>query len=224
MRRALLIVLFALGAGPARAGSDAVVTPAPAVAWVAQYTVHDAAGDRTLVLVRGDDRVEYRLAGEPIRVWRQGADGLVHHEVFVDAGRVVTYAPGDLRALGRHPQWSQLSHLVDPTLRAKLASRGTVHVQAAHGADAQRYRGDVGGIPVAMEWLDAADLPATYRSGEGKAAYRLELRALEQRPVAQAFTAFDGLREIDYADIGDMELDPFARQYIREGAGVAAGH
>jgi hypothetical protein len=219
MRRAVFLLLCVLGAGPASAGSDA----ADASAWVAEYRVHDGEGDRTLVLVRSDARVEYRLPGEPVRVWEHGADGLVHSEVFVADGRIVSYAPGDLRALGRNLQWPQLSHLVDPALRAQLQPLGTTRVSAAQGAMAQRYRGDVQGVPVQLHWLEAAGLPARYRSGKGRAAYMLELRALEQLPASQAFTATEGLREIDYADIGDMALDPFARHYTREDASTA-GH
>ena len=216
--RGLLIALCMLGAGPVWAGTPAADS---AQAWIAEYRVHDGQGDRTLVLVRAEDRVEYRLSGEPIRVWEKVADGLAHSEVFPADGRIVGYSPGDLRALGRHPAWDQLSHLVDPALRDRLEARGMATSRVTHGQAVRRYRGQVQGIPVEMEWLEAADLPAEYRSGKGKAAYVLELRGLEQVPVAQAFTATDGLREIDYADIGDMELDPFARRYIRQGAGVA---
>ena len=217
MRRAFFLLLCVCGTGPAWAGSNA----AEALAWVAEYRVHDDQGDRMLVLVRNDDRVEYRLAGEPVRIWENGADGLVHCEVFIADGRIVSYTPGDLRALGRNPEWLQLSHLVDPSLRAQLQGQGTRKVSVAHDAPAHRYRGDVRGVQVQLDWLDAADLPAHYRSGKGRAAYVLELRSLERRPESLAFIATDGLREIDYADIGDMELDPFARRYIREGAGVA---
>ncbi|GAB3354012.1 hypothetical protein [Lysobacter tyrosinilyticus] len=220
MHRAILLLLCLLGTGPAWAGSGEPAAPA----WVAEYRVHDGQGDRTLVLVRTDKRVEYRFAGEPVRVWESGADGLVHREVFVADDRVVSYSPGDLRALGRNPKWSQLSHLVDPALRTQLREQGATNVSAAHDARAHRYGGDLRGVPVRLDWLEAADLPARYRSGKGRAAYVLELRSLEQRPVGDAFTATDGMREIDYADIGDMELDPFARRYIREGAGVAAEH
>lgn len=221
-RRTLLLLLLCLcGAGPAWAGSVAATAPKEAVAWVAEYRVHDGQGDRTLVLVRNEDRVEYRLEGEPVRVWALAADGLSHREVFAADGRIVSYTPGDLRALGRDPDWASLSHLVDPALIGQLAERGAVRVRAARDAAAYRYRGQVRGVPTRLDWLDGPQLPAAYRSGRGKDAYALELRGLRQLPEAQAFTATAGLREIDYADIGDMELDPFARRYIRQGAGVA---
>jgi hypothetical protein len=221
MRRVLPLLLCLCGAGPTWAGSAPATTPPEALAWVAEYRVHDGQGDRALVLVRNQDRVEYRLEGEPVRVWVQDAEGLSHQEVFLADARVVSYAPGDLRALGRHPEWASLNHLVDPALVGQLAGQGAVQVRAVRDAAARRYRGQVHGVQTVLDWLDAAQLPAAYRSGRGKEAYVLELRALRQLPVAQAFTATADLREIDYADIGDMELDPFARRYIRQGAGVA---
>jgi len=220
MCRALFLLLCVCGSGPVWAGSGT----AEALAWVAEYRVHDGLGDRTLVLVRSDERVEYRLAGEPVRIWEKGGDGVFHREVFIAEGRIVSYAPGDLRALGRSAEWAQLNHLVDPALREQLLEQRTTKVTAAHDARAQRYRGDAHGVPVQLDWLEDADLPSRFRSGKGRTAYVLELRSLERRPAEQAFTATDGLREIDYADIGDMELDPFARRYIRQGAGVAAEH
>lgn len=218
MRRALFLLLWMLGAGPAWAGSGATDT----LAWVAEYRVHDSRGDRTLVLVRTDARVEYRWAGEPVRIWENGADGLVHREVFVADACVVSYSPGDLRALGRNPGWLQLNHLLDPALRMQLQKRGMAKVGAARDMRAQRYRGEVQDVPVQLDWLEAAELPVRYRSGKGQAAYVLELRALEQRPASLAFTATDGLREIDYADIGDMERDPFVRRHLDGSTGMAA--
>lgn len=37
------------------------------------------------------------------------------------------------------------------------------------------------------------------------------------RAADQAFTSTTDYRERDFADIGDMELDPFARRYILQG-------
>ena len=226
MRLASVLAACVLGAGLSTGPAASELphrnaAPQASDAWVAEYRVHDGQGDRTLVLVRSGDRVEYRMAGEPVRVWAKIADGLVHREVFVQEGQVVTYTPGDLRALGRDPNWLALNHVVDPALREQLQAQGAMHARAAGGADAHRFRGTVRGVPVELIWLDEADMPAAYRSGQGKAAYTLELHALARDPAAQAFTALDGMREIDYADIGDMELDPFARRYIREGSAIA---
>ncbi|MET1161613.1 MAG: hypothetical protein ABWY48_03660, partial [Pseudoxanthomonas sp.] len=53
-------MVLALVAGPACAGD----------AWVAEYAVHDQKGERTLVLARDEDQVEYRLGNEAPRIWR----------------------------------------------------------------------------------------------------------------------------------------------------------
>ena len=118
--RALQLSVCLLGAGQVWAGPAASADNNGAddtTAWVAEYRVHDGQGDRTLVLVRSEDRVEYRIGGEPVRVWKRGADGLIHQEVFVGEGRIVSYTPGDLRALGRNPGWLMLNHVVDPSVR-----------------------------------------------------------------------------------------------------------
>jgi hypothetical protein len=43
------------------------------------------------------------------------------------------------------------------------------------------------------------------------------MRALEQAEQVVRAGRVDRYRELDAADIGDMELDPFARRYILEG-------
>ena len=214
----LACVLSCIGPARADAGFAAPVAGAAAdeQAWVAEYTLRDAHGERPLVLVCDADEVEYRVPGEPIRVWLRGNDGLAHREVFPADARVVEYAPGDLRALGHTPDWARLRGLVDPGLRARLHAAGNARMA---GIEAQRYRGGEGGGKVELDWLQDAGLPAFYRGGHGDARVELRLRSLQRRPVAQAFTATDGFRALDYTDIGDMELDPFARRFILMGAG-----
>lgn len=208
----LMLLLSLLLAGPSWAGD------ATNQAWRAEYTLDDVRGARTLLLIRSDDRVEYRIAGEPTRVWQRSADGLEHQEIFVDAARVVTYSPGDLRALGRHPRWSLLSSLIEPQVRSRLQSVGSTR---GPGGVAQRYQGVLEGERVVLDWLDAPSLPAHYLRGSGPDRVELILQTLAQVPVERAFTATGDFRELDYADIGDMELDPFARRYILQGAGAA---
>ena len=222
MRSALSMLLACVLSciGPARAGAgDAgsmAATAQDGQAWLAEYTLRDAHGERTLVLACDADIVEYRLPGEPIRVWLRGSDGLAHREVFPADARVVEYAPGDLRAIGHAPDWARLRGLVDPGLRERLRTAGVARVD---GSEAQRYRGEEGDAKVELDWLQAAGLPARFHSGRGDARIELRLRSLQRLPAAQAFTATGDFRVLDYADIGDMERDPFARRHIHMGAG-----
>ncbi|QQP94112.1 hypothetical protein [Lysobacter enzymogenes] len=231
-RVAALALAFVL-AGPAWAGEAASANAAPsavetvaapvaapdAEALLAQYVLRDARGERSLVLVRSADRIEYRQQGEPVELWRQTPDGISRLELFAAEQRSVAWAPGDLRTAGRMPQWEQLASPINAQLRDKLKRDGNAK---ALGLSAQRYRGESAeGRPIALEWLADAGLPAYYRTGPAKPKagdagfYELRLVKLERVDAASAFTATAGYREIDYTDLGDMELDPFAVAYLK---------
>jgi hypothetical protein len=210
-------LLLALIAGQGGAGDGRSEEPSsPAVgneaAWVGDFRIRDARGERELRLVRDGTRIEYRIAGEPIRVWRQTPDGVELRELYAADRRMVVYAPGDLRTLDKMPDWAQLSGLVDPALRARLKSMGE---SVAFARPFARYRGaDAQGKHVELDWLPAADLPARYCTGKpdsrkcsGGDAIRLQ--GLTQVPAQRAFTPLDGLLEVDHADLGDMEMDAF---------------
>ena len=181
-------------------------------AWVADYRIRDARGERGLVMVRDDTRIEYRVANEPIRVWRQTADGVELRELYPAERRMVVYAPGDLRTLGKVPDWTQLSGLVDPALRAQLNAAGSAAVFAQ---PLTRYRGADGqSTPIVLDWLADPGLPARYCigkhcGGRGRSDDAIRLQGLTRAPAEGAFTSLEGLLEIDHADLGDMELDTF---------------
>jgi len=187
-------------------------------AWVGDYRIRDAGGERALVLVRDDSRIEYRVPGEPVRTWRRTPDGIELRELHPDAHRMIVYAPGDLRAMGRTPDWARLAGLVDPDLRARLTAKSE---GSALGQPMTRYRGtDAQGLPVQLDWLDGTGLPVRLSIDTPRKAQRndksrdddgIRLLALRQTPAELAFTPIDGLLEIDHADLGDMELDPFVR-------------
>ena len=210
-------LLLALIAGQGGAGDGHSEEPSSQAvgneaAWVGDFRIRDARGERELRLVRDGTRIEYRIAGEPIRVWRQTPDGVELRELYPADRRMVVYAPGDLRTLDKVPDWAQLSGLVDPALRARLKAMGD---SVAFARPFARYRGaDAQGKHVELDWLPAADLPARYCTGKpdsrkcsGGDAIRLQ--GLTQVPAQRAFTPLDGLLEVDHADLGDMEMDAF---------------
>ena len=192
---------LALLAGPGWAGEAGREE-----AWVGDYRIRDAQGERALVLVRDESRVEYRVAGESTRIWRQTPDGLEMIELYPAERRMVVYTPGDLRTLGVQPDWALLTGLVDPALRARLSVSGDA---TAFAQPLSRYRGnDAKGVRVELDWLAEAGLPARYCVGESCAgkhrdADAIRLQQLTRLPAEDAFTSLDGLLEIDHADLGD---------------------
>lgn len=213
----LLLVLIAgqgwAGDGGRNGRGSSSTADGNETAWVGDYRIRDANGDRELKLVRDGSRIEYRIVGEPIRVWRQTPDGVELRELYPADRRMVVYAPGDLRTLDKVPDWALLSGLVDPVLFAGLVVTGNASVFAQ---PLTRYRGtDSQGKPIQLDWLAGPGLPARYCLGEhcddkrrndGEA---IRLQALTQKPASDAFTSLAGLREIDHADLGDMEMDTF---------------
>jgi hypothetical protein len=211
------LLLLALIAGQGWAGdggSDDLGSKQVAgeTAWVAAYRIRDAQGERGLLMVRDDTRIEYRVTNEPVRVWRKTADGVELRELYPAERRMVVYAPGDLRTLDKVPDWAQLSGLVDPPLRAQLNAAGDA---AAFDQPLTRYRGvDRQGTSVVLDWLAGPGLPARYClgkhcGGRHRSDDAIRLQGLTRLPAGQAFTSLDGLLEIDHADLGDMELDAF---------------
>ena len=195
----LVVVAGPLWVGDAWAGD----------AWMGEYRIRDAQGERELILVRDDTRIEYRVPGQPVRVWRRTADGIELRELYVGDKRMVVYEPGDLRALAYAPDWTQLSGLVDPALRARLTEKGKA---SALGRPIVRYRGaDAQGARIELDWLPEADMPMRLAMGKSRAGDAIRLQRLERIPAERAFSAIDGLLELDHADLGDMELDPFVR-------------
>jgi hypothetical protein len=184
--------LAMLLAGPAMAGE----------AWVGTYRHRHGLADCELVVVRADRRVEYRGCGLPTRIWRQLDDGVELLELHPDQGYAVRYAPGDLRALDREPDWSHVSGLAPPALRTALGP-GKAMRTLSH--DAIRYRGrGSDGRAVELDWLPEAALPALYRVGDRKRdGESFELQRLQREDDKQAFATTSGLREIDGADLGD---------------------
>lgn len=217
MARSWLLLFLALIAGQGWAGDGGSDEPGPDAvadkkAWVADYRIRNAHGERGLLMVRDDTRIEYRVANEPVRVWRRTADGIELRELYPAERRMVVYAPGDLRTLDKVPDWAQLSALVDPALRAQLKAIGEA---AAFAQPLTRYRGvDSQGVPVALDWLAGAGMPARYCTGKhcgsrSRSDDAIRLQGLTQASAEAAFTSLDGLLEIDHADLGDMELDAF---------------
>ena len=203
--RFLAVLFIASFAGPGWAGEriDAprvAHSPEPQ-AWVGTYRVTDARGVRSMTVVRDSTRVEYRIDHLPVRLWRQVTDGIELQELFPERGERVTYAPGDLRARDREPQWAQISGLVDPSLRERLSAGRD---GKAFGEPLQRYRGtDDQHHAIELDWLATSAMPARYRINAGDASETIELRSVRRIAADEAFTPTAALRETDGADLGD---------------------
>ncbi len=201
-RLPLLIAL--LIAGPGWAGERA-----QDAAWIGKYRIHDAKGDRNLVLVRSDSRVEYRVDGQPVRVWCRTPDGIELREVDIADKRIVTFAPGELRTLNMESDWVRLSELMPVSMLPRLEKTGH---GTLYGQSLERFGGsDSKGQRIELDWLPDVMLPARYHLGPASAPEAITLLQLARTTARVAYTSLDGFSETDHADIGDEVTAPDAR-------------
>lgn len=154
--------------------------------------------------------------GTSAEIWKRGDSGEIsYHHVFFRDKKVVDYTAGDLRALGRYPDWQALASLIKPALLSRLKNTGTVR---ALDRQAERYQGQLDGVDYEILWLRQAQLPALVRQIQGDTEISLHL--LELNPLTEAaWLPFDirSFERLDYADLGDKEADPFVKKLLRHG-------
>jgi hypothetical protein len=167
---------------------------------------------------RDADLVETRsLNTDEGEIWRRSVKGLIFYErVYHRDRKVVESNPDDLRALHREPDWTKAALLLDPEL---LATRLTFQGRERLGERvALRYVGAADGVDYEVWWLERENLPGLIRQRFPEREVAVRLR--EAYPLGQAPWPHDVSREyasIDYADLGDMESDPFVKRILHGG-------
>lgn len=205
-------MLLALVVALATAGAPGMQTEAVAdSAWQATYRMHDRRGERQLVVICDADTIELRAAGEPVRVWQRLGDGVEHRVLIPKQHLEVAFAPGDVRALGRDPQWQDVRGIVPSRLVADVGSAAA----AVAGHLTRRHAGVEGASRYDITWIGDAGLPARYlRSDSSGETSRMDLVELRSVAGSTAFTSTDDLRRVDAPDLGDEQMDPALRAYV----------
>jgi hypothetical protein len=168
-----------------------------------------------LVLIRTEDRVEQRFLKRAVReVWRRDSRGeLEHIKAFPVEGKSVHYTAGDLRTIALEPSWSELASLLsEPALTALTKRAGTRKIE---GHDAELLTGELRGRRARVLWLPGVALPARIVLEGAAQRTTLELIELTACTVERCAELDDSaLRSIEFADLGDMEYDPFVRNFL----------
>ena len=195
-------------------GLTALLFAIPALAsspLVASFRILRGDTEQELVVIRDEQRIEYRFAHGERQLWLRGRDGITLIRMFEQDRRAVEYAPGDLAALHAVPDWESLGELLAPRRRATLTADGQAQWLDHPGA----LLTDEGSVERAL-WSTELSLPLWWQ----QAGQRIELSALSS-PSDDPFSAINRFPIIDYADMGDLEKDPFARAFIHFGDGHA---
>ncbi|HHM05062.1 MAG TPA: hypothetical protein ENJ19_04885 [Gammaproteobacteria bacterium] len=163
-------------------------------------------------LLRSVRQVEVWNEGEAQRQrWQRRANGVIDYShLFLQPRKSVDYTAGDLRSLGRYPDWMQLRGVIDSAVLRQLTPSGNVEVL---GRQAERYLGQVNGVDMEIWWLSDLELPALVRRVHGDREVSIHLLDLQTGGAAsQSFVDTGSYDHLDYADLGDMEADPFVQK------------
>ncbi len=182
------------------------------------YQTPDNPGERLIFWrYRGNIAWERPAAGI-VELWQPMPNGrLALTRLFLQQQRGIAYEPVDLDMLGKKPDWQTISALATPESLglSRDTGRKVTSVAGDHCWTEQGY-------------ADSAEATRLYWSPELALATRLEIKArhihwqaqqvdTRQASVQSRFEQWRSYDLVDYADIGDMEADPFVSQLINMG-------
>lgn len=171
-----------------------------------------------LTLVRQHGRIEHRFVERGYsELWLCDARGeLEHVRSFPRDGKSVHYTSGDLRTISLAPDWSALSSLLGNGELASLTPSGSE--RSLDRRRARVLRGSLRAQPARLAWLDDVALPAKLSLGQGKSKVVISLLSVAECTPSLCTPARDELRSLEFADLGDMEYDPFVRRFLAQDA------
>jgi hypothetical protein len=150
-----------------------------------------------------------------VEVWQKDAGGEASWQrIFHDDRKRISYAPGDLRALGRALSWAAINSVLD--FEQVLANLHPVGKMTFLDRPATRYVGKIGREEIDLIWLDGEKLPGRMLRRGIHLEDSLILQELRPEPApdwprSEPARSSD-YEEIDGADLGDREYDPFVRK------------
>jgi len=210
--RLVLVLVLVVTCAPTLVHAQAEL---PAV--IARFELKRADGSREhLELARCPGRVEHHFVERGYReLWLRDARGeLEHVRSFPRDGKSVHYTAGDLRTISLAPDWSALGSLLGASELASLEAKGTE--RALDKRQARVLLGSLRAQPARLVWLDDVALPAQLSLGRGKSKVVITLLSLSACTPALCSPEKAELRSLEFADLGDMEYDPFVRRFLAQ--------
>ncbi|MCE9685220.1 hypothetical protein LZP73_03195 [Shewanella sp. AS16] len=128
--------------------------------------------------------------------------------------RSITYRKGDLRALNIQYDGDSLYHLVPSKLTTELEPGA----QSRQGCFAtQAYRGERHGASLDLAWIPALALPYGFSHHQGQDGLSYQLVDASPLSAAEFDAMIADYQDLDFADVGDSESDPFIAKMIHQG-------
>ncbi|MCK8043563.1 hypothetical protein MSG37_01565 [Shewanella sp. 1CM18E] len=182
-------------------------------------------GQQSLTLLRSADQVIYQRNDVSFELWNKQGE---YVRYFPKQQRSISYRKGDLLSLNMHFDYQQLSQIVAPSTIQQLTAVNstqpakTDQLQAAGNIDltcqqVTHYQGALHNQQLKLAWLSELALPANMIMLQGKQQLNVQLVELAPLSSAEFAEHIANYRDMDFADVGDNESDPFIAQMIHQG-------
>ncbi|WP_345852826.1 hypothetical protein [Shewanella algae] len=215
-------------------GDDANVCAAKPSRFQASYQITVGSGEQArqqqLTLTRFDDTIIYQRSPVSYEAWHKNGE---YVRYFPQEKRSISYRRGDLLALNIHTDLDRQFHLISPAAlsqfekgqslqdscftRQSYSFKSKSHGESHEENHSHANKSATEPQSLQLSWISELELPAemTITQGEQRIVYRLS----KLTPVSQeSFKRLtSGFQDLDFADVGDSESDPFIAKMITQG-------
>jgi hypothetical protein len=156
--------------------------------------------------------------GDHGEIWEQTANGSIQYRKLYHADKTaVEFMPADNTTNNVRFDWIKLSSMLS---QQELSALKPVMKTTVLGRSAELREGKTEGESMTVLWLTDENLPASIIRKDKQGV--VELRLVEVGPLSEVhrkpISVIDiaDYRQIDAADFGDMENDPFVKKVLAE--------
>ena len=174
-----------------------------------------------LTLTRLNDNIIYQHNDVSFEAWNKNGE---YVRYFPKELRSISYRRGDLLALNINTDLDKQFHLISQQGLAQLTKLDTsklntnkLKTAAGQCYNLQHYSNNDTRHPVTVNWLADMSLPESFTldNGQHTISYQLtELKPISRDSFKQRIS---GYQDLDFADVGDSESDPFIAKMITQG-------
>ncbi len=166
--------------------------------------------------VRQRDRVE-TATGAHAEVWERYPDGQIAlRRLFGEDEIAIKYSPGELAARGVATDWEALRSVIAPDAMGRLKQTE----KSDHDRSVVALEGQLNGETVEVSWLPRKHIPAMIRRTSPNGIFTMRLMQAHAPPprdwLPSSRWPVDNFRNVDAADLGDLEHDPAIQRLLRE--------
>ncbi|WP_428618629.1 hypothetical protein [Shewanella sp.] len=203
--------------GHAHAQSGAFIcdSATQATRFQANYQITIGTGDKAqqhqLTLTRFDDTIIYQRGPISYEAWQKNGE---YVRYFPEHKRSISYRRSDLLALNIHTDLDKQFHLLSPAAVNQF-DKGEQHQDACFSRQAYQHQGEQQSL--ALDWISDLELPASLTITQGEQVIHYQLTKLTQVSQEHFASLTSGYQDLDFADVGDSEADPFIAKMITQG-------